>query len=250
MKCKVEIPPVASVAGKLSRLRAALAHLWTVMATNFYIDGFNLYYGAVKTRWPQFKWLDIGAFCSALLPTHTINRIRYFTALVIPPPEDPQMRIRQDIYLRALRTVPNLHVHDEGWFILKEDLHRQFPLAYPKNRPVGSSPQSVHVQLPEEKGSDVNLASYLLLDCFQGDFDEAVVISNDADLAVPIDMVVTKFHKTVGVVNPHPKSRRSVTLQKVASWTFQTLNRHHLANSQFPPTLTDSQGTITKPAAW
>ncbi len=220
------------------------------MATNFYIDGFNLYYGAVKTRWPQFKWLDIGAFCSALLPTHTINRIRYFTALVIPPPEDPQMRIRQDIYLRALRTVPNLHVHDEGWFILKEGLRRQFPLAYPKNRRVGSPPQSVYVQLPEEKGSDVNLAAYLLLDCFQGDFDEAVVISNDADLAVSIDMVVTKFRKTVGVVNPHPKSRRSVTLQKVASWTFQTLNRHHLANSQFPPTLTDSQGTITKPATW
>jgi hypothetical protein len=106
------------------------------------------------------------------------------------------------------------------------------------------------VQLPEEKGSDVNLASYLLLDCFNGDFDEAVVISNDADLAVPIDIVVTTFHKPVGVINPHIKRRRSATLQKVASWTFQSINRHHLANSQFPPTLTDSQGTITKPATW
>ena len=190
------------------------------------------------------------AFCSALLPTHTINRIRYFTALVIPPPEDPQMRVRQDTYLRALRTVPSLHVHDEGWFILKEDLRRQFPLAYPKNRPPGSYPQSVYVQLPEEKGSDVNLASYLLLDCFNGDFDEAVVISNDADLAVPIDIVVTTFHKPVGVINPHIKRRRSATLQKVASWTFQSINRHHIANSQFPPTLTDSRGTITKPATW
>ena len=220
------------------------------MATTVYIDGFNLYYGAVRTRWPEFKWLDMRAFCSALLPTHTINRIRYFTALVIPPPEDPQMRVRQDTYLRALRTVPSLHVHDEGWFILKEDLRRQFPLAYPKNRPPGSYPQSVYVQLPEEKGSDVNLASYLLLDCFNGDFDEAVVISNDADLAVPIDIVVTTFHKPVGVINPHIKRRRSATLQKVASWTFQSINRHHIANSQFPPTLTDSRGTITKPATW
>lgn len=220
------------------------------MATNFYIDGFNLYYGAVKTRWPQFKWLDIGAFCSALLPTHTINRIRYFTARVIPPPEDPQMGVRQDIYLRALRTVPNLHVHDEGWFMLKESLRRQFPLAYPKNRPHSSSPQSVYVQLPEEKGSDVNLASYLLLDCFRGDFDEAVVISNDADLTVPIDIVVAEFHKPVGVINPHPKGRRSIILQKVASWSFQTINRHHLSNSQFPPTLSDTWGTITKPDTW
>ena len=220
------------------------------MATNFYIDGFNLYYGALKLRWPQFKWLDIGAFCSALLPTHTINRIRYFTALVIPPPEDPQMRIRQDIYLRALKTVPNLHIHDEGWFILKEGLRRQFPLAYPKNRPHNSPPQSVYVQLPEEKGSDVNLASYLLLDCFQGDFDEAVIISNDADLAVPIEIIVTKFHKCVGVVNPHRKDNRSATLKKVASWTFQTINKHHLSSSQFPPTLSDAYGTITKPSTW
>jgi len=220
------------------------------MATNFYVDGFNLYFGALKKRWPQFKWLNIAAFCSALLPTHTINQIRYFTALVIPSPEDPQMRIRQDTYLRALRTIPNLRVHDEGWFILKHSLRRQFPLAYPKDRLPDSSPQNVYVQLPEEKGSDVNLASYLLLDCFEDDFDEAVVISNDADLATPIDIVVNKFHKPVGVINPHPKGRRSATLQKIASWTFQTINRHHLRDSQLPPTLTDLKGTITKPDRW
>lgn len=219
------------------------------MATNFYIDGFNLYYGALKGRWPQFKWLDIGAFCSALFPTHTINRIRYFTALVIPPPEDPQIRVRQDIYLRALKTVPNLYVH-EGWFIKKNSLRKQFPLAYPENRSPNSPPQSVYVQLPEEKGSDVNLASYLLLDCFQDDFDEAIVISNDSDLVTPINIVVTTFHKPVGVVNPHHKARRSAVLQNVASWTFQTINRHHFSSSQFPPMLSDARGTITKPDTW
>jgi hypothetical protein len=106
------------------------------------------------------------------------------------------------------------------------------------------------VQLPEEKGSDVNLASYLLFDCFEDDFDEAVVVSNDADLIAPIDIVVNKYHKYVGVINPHPKGRRSQQLKDVASWTFQTINRHHLANSQLPPTLTDSTGTITKPDNW
>ena len=160
------------------------------------------------------------------------------------------MRVRQDTYLRALRTNPNVHVHDEGWFILHESLRRQFPLAYPKNKPIASAPQSVYVQLPEEKGSDVNLASNLLLDCFQSDFDEAIVISNDADLTTPIDIVVTKLHEPVEVVDPHPKGRRSATLRKVALWTFQALNKHHFANKQFPPTLTASQGTVTKPAIW
>ncbi|MCH8191538.1 MAG: NYN domain-containing protein [Chloroflexi bacterium] len=220
------------------------------MTTNVYIDGFNLYYGALKTRWPQFKWLDLKAFCSALLPTHSINRIRYFTAPVIPPIEDPQRRNRQDAYLRALRTIPTVHVHDEGWFVIHEKLRWQFPLAYPKNRRPGTPPQSVYVQLPEEKGSDVNLASYLLLDCAKGDFEEAVIISNDADLMVPIELVVTQFGKSVGVINPHPKKRRSVMLKKVASWTLQTINRHHVENSQLPSTLTDSNGTITKPSAW
>ena len=220
------------------------------MATNFYIDGFNLYYGALRKRWPQYKWLDIKAFCSELLPTRTINRIRYFTALVIPPPEDPDMGVRQEIYLRALRTIPNVHIHDEGWFAYREALRRQFPLAYPPNRPPNAYPQNVYVQLPEEKGSDVNLASYLLLDCFQGDFDEAVVVSNDADLITPIDIVVNKFHKPVGAINPHPKVGRSAALKNIASWTFQTINRHHLSDSQLPLTLTDAIGTITKPDRW
>ena len=38
----------------------------------------------------------------------------------------------------------------------------------------------------EEKGSDVNLASHLLLDAFKHASDTAVVISNDSDLRVPI----------------------------------------------------------------
>jgi hypothetical protein len=38
----------------------------------------------------------------------------------------------------------------------------------------------------EEKGSDVNVASHLLLDTLSGDVDAAVVVSNDSDLRFPI----------------------------------------------------------------
>jgi hypothetical protein len=41
----------------------------------------------------------------------------------------------------------------------------------------------------EEKGSDVNLASYLLVDGFAGEYDIAIVVSNDSDLAEPIRLV-------------------------------------------------------------
>jgi hypothetical protein len=37
----------------------------------------------------------------------------------------------------------------------------------------------------EEKGTDVNLATYLLVDGYEGDYEQALVMSNDADLALP-----------------------------------------------------------------
>jgi hypothetical protein len=42
--------------------------------TNVYIDGFNLYYGAVKGT--PHKWLDPAALCARLFPRNQINRIR------------------------------------------------------------------------------------------------------------------------------------------------------------------------------
>ncbi len=102
----------------------------------------------------------------------------------------------------------------------------------------------------EEKGSDVNLATYLLVDCFNGDFDEAVVISNDSDLKLPIEIVTTQFQKIVGVINPHPKGNISGDLIKVSSFQKRTINKKVLADSQFPPTLTDNHGTIVKPDSW
>jgi hypothetical protein len=68
---------------------------------NVYIDGFNLYYGAVKGS--PYKWLDLGALCYRMLPNDTIQSIEYFTAIVSARPYDLGMPVRQQIYLRALK---------------------------------------------------------------------------------------------------------------------------------------------------
>lgn len=52
----------------------------------------------------------------------------------------------------------------------------------------------------EEKGSDVNVASHLLIDVLTRRVDAAVVISNDSDLAYPIG--VAREHVPVGLINP------------------------------------------------
>ena len=52
------------------------------MRTCIYIDGFNLYYGAVKGT--SHKWLDLKtAFAMLLQPHHQITAIKYFTAQVL-----------------------------------------------------------------------------------------------------------------------------------------------------------------------
>jgi hypothetical protein len=82
----------------------------TTVRANVYADGINLYYGCVKGT--SFKWLDIAEVCRRLLLAHfQIHRIRYFTALVKPRPGDPQQQVRQQTFIRALQTLPNLSVH-------------------------------------------------------------------------------------------------------------------------------------------
>jgi hypothetical protein len=216
------------------------------MSANVYIDGFNLYYGSLKDT--SFKWLDVSKLVTSLFPNLKINKIRYFTARVKPLPHNLNAPNRQNAYLRALGTLPNLTIH-EGRYALREVRLPQFPLAY-INGDRTRAPQNVQVQKSEEKRSDVNLATLLLSDCFQNDFDEAIVITNDSDLTLPIDMVIKICHKSVHVVNPQLRSKLSMELRQVATSIMFEINTRHLVNSQFPPTMTDKNGTFTKPATW
>lgn len=207
------------------------------MATNVYIDGFNLYYGAVKGT--ANKWLDLQALCHRLLPKDDIRRIRYFTAKVSARPGDPQQPQRQQTYLRALESLPLVSVH-YGHFLTHSVRMR---LANP--RPSG--PSTVEVLKTEEKGSDVNLASHLLLDAFRNDCDIAVVISNDSDLRVPIRIAEQQLGITVGIVNPQQAKYRS---RNLTGTFFKQLRPSVLAQCQLPHVMSDKNGKFQKPASW
>lgn len=80
------------------------------MRTNFYVDGFNLYYGCLRNT--PYRWLNLVALCRRSFPTtNTLRRVRYFTARVGRSPSDPQQHIRQQTYLRALALLPELTIH-------------------------------------------------------------------------------------------------------------------------------------------
>ena len=208
--------------------------------TNVYIDGFNLYYRAVKGT--PYKWLNLHSICQALVPGHEINRIRYFTALV-DDRGDHQRQIRQQTYLRAISTLPN-PTYFLGNF-------KQRIITRPLVTPVHGLPRYVDVWTTEEKGSDVNLVNYLLIDGFNNDYEQAIVISNDSDLALPIRHVRDDLHYAIGVVNPNTDVSKPTPRELRDAATFlRRIRITALRSSQFPTILSDANGTFHKPPTW
>jgi len=102
----------------------------------------------------------------------------------------------------------------------------------------------------EEKGSDVNLATYLLLDAFRHESDIAVVVSNDSDLEAPIRVTIQELGVPVGLVNPHRAKYRSRDLLKLDPLFFKQVRPSALRACQLPPVLEDANGEIRRPATW
>jgi uncharacterized LabA/DUF88 family protein len=203
--------------------------------TNVYIDGFNFYYGAVRNT--PHKWLNFAQLCQLLLPQYHINRIKYFTARVQGRPNDPDQPVRQEIYFRALRTIPNLSIIF-GHFLTNE------VSMMVANQQV---PTYVRVLKTEEKGSDVNLATHLVSDGYKNDYEVAVVISNDSDLVEPVRLVTQELGLQVGILNPH--IRRSRELSQYANF-YKKIRPGVVGASQFPSTMQDAVGAFHKPATW
>ena len=202
---------------------------------NVYIDGFNLYYGALK-RTP-YKWLDLGKLAEALLPNDTVQEIHYFTARVSSRPYNPTAAHDQGLYIRALKTIPNLKIK-YGHF-----LTHSVPMYLTNVDP----PQKVWVDKTEEKGSDVNLGSHLLRDAYTKKFEVAVLITNDSDLAEPVRIVAQEIGLPVGILNPHQFHSRE--LRQYATF-LKRIRQGDLASCQFPKTLTDRKGMFAKPKDW
>ena len=209
------------------------------MVTNLYVDGFNLYYRALKDT--PFRWLDLRKLAENLFPQDDINRVCYFTARLDVRPGNPWQAHRQLVYLRALETLPGF---DAYYGAFRSGVKRR-PLA----EPVAGLPAHVLVRDSEEKGSDVNLATRLLVDGFNGEYEQAVVVSNDADFAGAMRYVRDDLGLRVTLVNPDPRNTSPTELAAAATYV-KRLWKSHLRRSRFPDTLVDEVGIITKPTGW
>lgn len=129
--------------------------LWVLISVSrpscIYIDGFNLYYGALKNS--SEKWLNIQKYFELLRTDDSIQKIWYFTVRISGPKQS-----NQDAYLRAVETLSLVDIV-YGLYKQKKVKCRVPGCKYTGNREFRST---------EEKGTDVNIALQMLDDAYQG----------------------------------------------------------------------------------
>lgn len=244
------------------------------MRAGVYVDGFNLYYGAramCGRSTPGWRWLDIKKLSQHLIsiaapwPGAAVQRVVYCTAR-ISGASNAQGHREQDVYLRALTASASIDELAMGNYVTRT---ATAPLATAGkgNRPIISRPSwpvmvqdgsgadvanalfMVSVARREEKGTDVNVASHLLIEVLTSKVDAAIVVSNDSDLSFPIRYA--RSFVPVGVVNP----TKGYTAGQLSGdpaggvgghWWYQ-LTEADLKANQLPAKIGKK---IMKPAAW
>lgn len=243
------------------------------MRVGVYIDGFNLYYGArglCGRSLPGWRWLDLRALSTNAVLAHsnwtdaTVERVVYCTAR-ISGASNPSGQRDQDVYLRALTSAGAVDELSMGNYVSRVSTA---PLATSgrNGRPIITRPSwpvvvqdalgnaqpdaifMASVARREEKGSDVNVASHLLIDVLEGRVDAAVVVSNDSDLAFPIREARKRV--PVGLVNPtkgYPAGQlNGKPTEGVGQHWWYQLQALDLTAAQLPPQVAH----LTRPAGW
>lgn len=202
-----------------------------------YVDGFNLYYGALKGG--PHKWLNLERYFQLLLPNDSIQKIRYFTARVI----GKQHAIAQNAYLSALETLPLVEVI-LGNFKSKQikGRCRQCPLPSPQ-----------YFTTYEEKHTDVNIAIWMLHDAQKDMCDRLALITGDSDLVPAVAMIKRECPKKVVMVYVPARNKdrgAAVELRNIAD-KGRTLPVQMFHASQLPAEISNgSHPPIRKPATW
>jgi hypothetical protein len=212
--------------------------------TFVYVDGFNLYNG-LKRRAKnkgvpatEYRWLDLLKLARALMPDSEVVCVKYFTSTVKRRSDDDKGGERQDTFLAALRTIPEVKI-EKGIFqrnyVSRELVNERGTFAY--------------VIDYKEKRSDVNLAARLLEDAYEGHCERAAIISADSDLVTPVEIAKRVLPHGVYVLNPNLQDTAR-HLDRVATRAIW-ITENDLRGSQLPPRLSGPRGrVIQRPPDW
>lgn len=224
----------------------------------------------MRPRVAGWRWLDLRAMLQTVIaaqspwPATFDSRVVFCTARIRGRDNVSSQR-DQDTYFRALvqhgavdlieywnyvartATAPLATADRRGRPVLTE---ANWPLMVrdAQGSDVALATFMASVARREEKGSDVNVASHMLVDVLGGAVDAAVVVSNDSDLKMPVDVV--RQQVPLGLINP-TKGYPAGALNAgpgtgvCSHWWYQ-LTAADFTSHQTPTTV----GRLTKPVGW
>jgi uncharacterized LabA/DUF88 family protein len=195
-----------------------------------YIDGFNLYFGMLDAGFDYCKWLDVILLSKNLLNSNQfLVEVKYFTSRVS---NNPDKQKRQNTYIEALEASGVIIYF--GNYQSDKIKCKKCKNVWPKFN---------------EKMTDVNIATQILIDAYQDRYDMAMLISGDSDLVPPIIAVHENF-KSKRVFAAFPPRRHNQSVSIVAKGSL-TIGRKKLVDSQFDEEVVKRDGyVLKKPNDW
>lgn len=195
-----------------------------------YVDGFNLYFGMLEAGINKGKWLNVKLLAENIIKQNQeLLGVHYFTSRVS---NDPDKQKRQTTYIEALESV-GVRIH-YGRYQSGSVTCNRCQHIWPTYN---------------EKMTDVNIATRMLIDAYQDRYDMAMLISGDSDLVPPIRAVHELFPaKRVMVAFPPKRHNQTIALCAKGS---MIIGRRKIIESQFPETVQNKAGfMLRKPVDW
>ncbi len=243
------------------------------MRVGVYIDGYNVYYGGRSLcgrGTSGWRWLDLRGLAETIIgerrnwPGATVERVVYCTARV-DAADNPSGYADQRDYLRALeatRSVDRVHLGRYVAGVKYAPLAVRTPnhgirLVSPEwpvtiqdetGAQIRNARFMVSIAHREEKGSDVNVASRMLLDIMRKAVDAVLVISNDSDLEFPV--CEARELVPVGVVNPNRNQTAGALCDSESVGVGRHFWRKLRADDFIRHQLPDPAGGHSKPNGW
>lgn len=195
-----------------------------------YIDGFNLYFGMREAGFDYCRWLNVRKLVESLLePNQQLIAVKYFTSRVS---NNPDKQKRQSTYLDAL---------DSNGVGIIYGNYQDNNIECKRCGNVWKS--------AKEKMTDVNIATSIIIDAFNNNYDMALLISGDSDLTPPIKAVHDLFKdKRVFIAFPPKRHNSSMAIISRGS---MIIGRKKLMNAQFKEEVISKTGyKLTIPNQW
>ncbi len=195
-----------------------------------YVYGFNLYFCIKQAGLTNCKWLDLKKLALSLFKPHQeLVTIKYFTSRVN---NNPEKQKRQTSFIEALETTGVLVFYGH---------YQSDTIECKRCGAVWSS--------NNEKMTDVNIATQMIIDAYNDDYDTAMLISGDSDLVPPIKAVHQNFsNKRVFVAFPPNRFNKSV---KIVAKGSLVIGNTKIRESQLPDEVVKPDGfVLKKPERW